>query len=73
MTMEKDVNKLVEVYEKFIGSDVNVQKTPDAPGTTLSHIDLEEPKYIDKYGSYVGQLMWYTTKVVPDVANTETD
>ena len=26
MTMEKDANKLVEVYEKYTGSDVKVQK-----------------------------------------------
>ena len=39
--MDKDVNKLVEGYEKYTGSDLNVQKTPRAPGTNLSKIDLE--------------------------------
>ena len=36
----KDVNKLVEGYEKYIGSDLKVQKTPGAPGTTIIKSDL---------------------------------
>ena len=35
MTMEKDTKTLFNGYEKFTGSDVKVQKTPGAPGTTL--------------------------------------
>ena len=38
--MEKDVNKLVEGYDKYTGSGVKVQKTPVNPGTTLSKSDL---------------------------------
>ena len=41
INMEKDVNKLVEGYDKFIGNDFKVHKTPGAPGVTLSKIDLE--------------------------------
>ena len=70
MTMEKDVKKLVEGYDKYTGSDVKVQKNPGGPGTTLSKSELEEPHNIDDYMSSVGQLMWYTTKVGPDVENT---
>ena len=73
MTMEKDVKKFVEGYENYTGSDVKVQKNPGDLGTTLSKSDLEEPYNIDRYRSFVGQLMWYTTNVVPDVANTERD
>ena len=40
MTMDKDIKKLVDRYEKFIGSDIKVQKTPGAPGMTLSKSDL---------------------------------
>ena len=69
MTMEKYVKKLVEGYEKYTGSDLRIQKTPRAPCTTLSKIDLEDPDNINKYLSFVGQLMWYTTKVGHDVAN----
>ena len=70
MTTEKDVNKLVEGYKKYNGSDLSIQKNPWAPGTTLNKIDLEEPSNINKYISFVVKLMWYTTKVGPNVANT---
>ena len=71
MTMEKDVKKLVEGNENYTGSDLRVQKTPGAPDMTLNKSDLEEPDNINKYRSFVGQLMWYTTKVGPDVVNAE--
>ena len=68
-TIEKDVNKLVEGYKKYTGSHVKVQKTPCDTGKNISKSDLEEPYNINKYRSFAGQLIWYTTKVVPDVEN----
>ena len=56
--MEKNVRKLVEGYVKFIGSGVKVQKTPGDPGKTLSKSEIEEPRYIDNYRSFLGMLMW---------------
>ena len=41
MTKEKDVNKLVEGYDMYNGSDIKVQKTPGDPGTTITKSDLE--------------------------------
>ena len=35
MTMEKDVKKIIEGYNNYIGSGVKVQKNPEVPGTTL--------------------------------------
>ena len=69
MTTEEDVKKLVEGYENYTGIDLKVQKTPRAPVTTLSKCDLEELDIINKYRSFVGQFMWYTTKVGPDFEN----
>ena len=63
MTMEKDVKNLVEGYKKYTGINLRIQKIPGSPGTTLSKSDLEDPDNTDKYRSFVGQLMWYTTKV----------
>ena len=40
---------------------------------TLSKSELEEPYNIDKEISFVVQLMWYATKVGPDVANTASE
>ena len=67
MTMEKDVNKLVEGYKKYTRSDLRIPKTPGAPGKILSKSDLEDPDNTNKYISFLGQLMWYTNKVGPDV------
>ena len=69
ITMDKDVKKLVEGYKRFTGCGLNVQKNPGSLGTTLIKNDLEEPDNMNKYSSFVGQLMWYTTKVGPDVVN----
>ena len=70
MTMYKDVKNLVEGYENYTGSDLKVQKTPGDPGTTLSKSDLEEPDNTNnKYITFVGQIMCYITKMVPDVEN----
>ena len=38
MTIDKDVKKLVEIYNKYTGSKLMVQKTPGAPGMTLSKV-----------------------------------
>ena len=45
-------------------------ENPVAPDMTLSKIELEEQNTLNKYRSFVGKLMWYMTKVGPDVANT---
>ena len=73
INMEKEVNKLVDIYAKFIGSDLEVHKIHGAPGTPLSKSQIEEPTYMDKYRSFMGQLLWHITKVLPEVANMERD
>ena len=60
---------MVEFYDNYTRSDDKVQKIPSAPGATLSKSDLEEPYHIAKYISFVGQILWYTTKVASDVSN----
>ena len=42
--MEKEVNKLVDIYAKFIGSDLEVHKIHGAPGTPLSKSQIEDKK-----------------------------
>ena len=57
MNMNKYVKKLVEGYEKYTGSELKVQKSPGALGTTISKSESEETDDINKYRSFVGQLM----------------
>ena len=73
MTIDKDANKLVEVCIKYTMSGVKVHKIPGDPVTNLSKSDLEKTYNIDKYRSFVVQLMLYITKVGPDVENTSRD
>ena len=68
--MEKDVKKLVKVFQNHNGSNIKIKKTPGATGTAPSKSNLEEPQNTDDYRSLVGQLMWYITRVVPDVENS---
>ena len=49
LTTEKDVQKLVEGYDKNMGGEVKVQEPPGAPGTTPKNSDLEEPQDINNY------------------------
>ena len=69
ITTDKDVNILVDGEDKFTGRYSKDQKTPGAPGTTICKRKLKAPTYIYKCRSFVGHIMWYNTKVVPDVAN----
>ena len=69
--MNKYVKTLVEGYKKYIGIDLKVQKNPGYLCTTISKSDSEEKYNINMYRSFVGPLMWYTTKVGPDVVNTK--
>ena len=55
--MNKYVKKLVEGYDDYTGSDLKVQKTPGAIGTTISKSDIKEIDNIDNYRSFVGHLM----------------
>ena len=66
---DQDIRKLVEGYKNYTECDVKFQKTPGAPDMTLSKSDLKEPYNMDNYRSFVGKLIWYTTKVGPDVSN----
>ena len=55
----------------ILGVTLKVQKAPGDLVTTISKSDSEETYNINKCRSFVGILMWYTTKVGPDVANAE--
>ena len=73
INMEKDIKELVDGHDRSFGRDIKVKKTHVSPGMTLSKIEIKEQKYIDQYRSFVGKIMWYTTKVEPDMANVAID
>ena len=62
---EESRRRLQKVYRKQFKSS----RTSRSPVTNISKSDLAELDNINKYISFVRQLLWYTTKVVPAVAN----
>ena len=70
MITKKDVKNFVKAYDSYAGIELQVQINPGVLGTTLSKSYLEEQDNINKYRSFFVQLMWYTTKAEPNVANT---
>ena len=69
-TMDKKVNTLVEAYEKHIGKEAKIYETPGKPHEYLSKSEDEEPVDIDQYRSFVGQLMFFTTKLYPKMGTS---
>ena len=67
LTMEKKAKDIVESLEKFLGREIKTQKSPGKPHTVLikNKGDVME---LDMYRSLVGKLMFYTTKLGPDMA-----
>ena len=61
---------IVERYGNYTGSYLKAQRTPGSKSMYLSEISLEVPDDINKYRSFMGQLMLYEPNVVPGVVNT---
>ena len=63
--MEKDI---IEAAEKVLNKTLKPQPTPGYPGKTLIKNE-GEPVNLDEYRSIVGKLLYYMTKVAPEMAN----
>jgi hypothetical protein len=60
-----------EIKEKFVSATNRQPKaaaTPGLPGKTLTK-HLGEPIKLDDYRSLVGEIMFYTTKIAPELSN----
>ena len=64
-TMVKKVDALVKAYEEHIGKEVKIYETPGKPHEYLAKSEETEPVEVEKYRSFVGQLMFFTTKLCP--------
>ena len=60
---------MVDIYKKLTGGGIKVQKPPGGPCTTLCKIKLADPTDIDRYRSFVVQIMWYTKTLGPKLVN----
>jgi hypothetical protein len=67
-SMPKTIDKISEKFEKATGKKAKVYATPGTPGKTSrknegAMIDL------DAYRSNVGKIMYYATKIGPEICN----
>jgi hypothetical protein len=66
--MPKMVKETAEKFEQAKGREAKVAPTPGYPGQHLIKNE-GEPVMLDEYRSIVGKLMYYMTKMAPEVCN----
>jgi hypothetical protein len=67
-SMEDMRNDIINNYEKITGQSARPNQTPGNPGIQLKK-NQEEPVMLTEYQSLVGQLLYFTTKIAPPMAN----
>ena len=67
-SMPKMEQEICEAFKEATGKEAKEFLTPGYPGKTLSK-HQEEPQQLDEYRSIVGKLLYYMTKVGPDMSN----
>jgi len=68
--MPKMVQEIKEAYAHTTSKNAKEAKTPAYPGTCLRWAtEEEEAVKTTEYHSIVGKLMYYMTKVMPEIAN----
>ena len=60
--MNKKIEATINHYEKYIGKEVKIYRTPGIPHENLDKND-GDPIDIDQYRSLVGQIIFFSTKV----------
>ena len=66
--MPKMIKEIEEKYTATTGKAAKAAATPGYPGTTLSKNTGETVK-LDEYRSIVGKLMYFMTKIAPEICN----
>jgi hypothetical protein len=71
-SMPHIIDEISTAFEKAMGRKAKPASTPGIPGKTMAKHE-GEPFKIQQYRSITGKVMWYTTKVGPEVANAARD
>jgi hypothetical protein len=67
--MPKMIEEISDKFEKVIGKKSKVYVTPGTPGKTL--VKNTGPMVeLDAYRSIVGKIMYYATKIAPEICNS---
>ena len=67
-TMDKKVKATIQQYEEYIGKEAKIYDSPGKPHEYLGKNE-GEPIDTEKYRSFVGQAMFFTTKLGPKLGN----
>ena len=70
--MNKMVEEIDQAFQEAMGKRAKFAKTPGFPGKMLSK-NTEETVNITAYRSLTGKLLYYMTKVAPEMANAVRD
>jgi hypothetical protein len=63
------IEEIIGNYKKVTGKDSKIYTTPGTPGKCLLKHTGEQVK-IDEYRSLVGKVMYYITKIAPELSST---
>jgi hypothetical protein len=66
--MPKMVNEISTAYEIAMRKKAKPAQIPGYPGNALSK-NQGDPVMLDEYRSIVGKILYYTTKMAPDIGN----
>ena len=68
-SMPKLIEEIIDNFKKAKGKDAKLYTTPGSPGKCLKKNTGDTIK-LDEYRSLVGKIMYYTTKLAPELSNT---
>jgi hypothetical protein len=66
--MPKMIGEISVKFEKVTGKKATAYATPGTPGKTLRKNEGAMIE-LDAYKSIVGEIMYYATKIAPDISN----
>jgi hypothetical protein len=68
-SMPKLIEEIITNYKKATGKEAKLSSVPAAPGKCLRKHE-GQPVMLDEYRSLVGKIMYYTTKLAPELSNS---
>jgi hypothetical protein len=67
-SMPKLIEEIISNYKKATGKEAKMSNVPATPGKCLRKHE-GQPMKLDEYRSLVGKIMYYTTKLAPELSN----
>jgi hypothetical protein len=71
-SMDKMIEDIRIKFKAAVGRDAKLASTPGFPGQMLTK-NIGDSVMLDEYRSLVGKIMYYATKIGPDISNAARD